>query len=291
MTAMDSQKTLGAKGASVLEEAGRRRRRTIRWPEDSDWLSEITPAPKRLLSRLKDSGLLYAAGTNRFVIAPPGARSIRQAASPELLADLAFRPHGDYYVGFLSGLIAHHLTDLHSELTYVAMLQGTKPRKVPDDFKVAELPAGHWPTPESEEIERVRISDSKEFFYRSSIERTLVDSLLRPDLSGGIETVVGAWARAKRQPDVRWDLVAEIAKRVGDAAFRRTVLLLRLLGFDGLVEARLAEIDARKASPIFDRSREFELPKEQVRRDRETGVRMNVPPEYLRGWISGATIG
>jgi predicted transcriptional regulator of viral defense system len=285
------RKTLGAKGALVLDEAARRRRRTIRWPEDSEWLSEITPAPQRLLGRLKDNGLLYSAGKNRFVIAPPGTRSIRQAASSELLADLAFRPHGEYYLGFLSGLIAHRLTDLHSETTYVAMLQGTKPRKVPDKFIVAQLPASCWPNFKDEEIERIRVSNSKEFFYRSSLERTLVDSLLRPDLSGGIETVVGAWARAKSQAGVRWDLVASIAKQIGDAAFRRTVLLLRLLGFDALVESRLPQIDARRASPIFDRSREFEPPREQVRRDRETGVKINVPSHYLRGWISGATIG
>jgi len=285
------QKTVGSKGASVLEEAARRRRRTIRWPEDAGWLQEITPAPQRLLGRLKDNGLLCAAGSNRFVIAPPGASSIRQAASPELLADLAFRPHGDYFVGFLSALIAHRLTDLHSEVTYVAMRQGSKPRKVPDGFKVAELPKGAWPDAGDAEIERVRIADSKEFFHRSSIERTLVDALLRPDLSGGIETVVAAWARAKARPEVRWHRVVEIADRTGDAATRRVAFLLRTLGFDELVESWPTKIEGRRSSPLFDRSREFESAGERPPRDRETGVMVNVPPGYLRGWIQGAAVG
>lgn len=285
------QKTLGSKGALILDEAARLRRMTIRWPEDSPWLTEITPAPQRLLGRLKDNGLLYPVGTNRYVIAPPGTTSIRQAASAELLADLTFRPHGEYYVGFLSGLIIHGLTDLHSQVTYVAMRQGTKPRKCPANFKVAELPETSWPHENEGEIERIRIGDSKEFVYRSSIERTLVDSLLRPDLSGGIETVVTSWARAKARAEVDWTHVAEIAHRIGDAATRRTAFLLRTLGFDGLVESHLPKISGRKTSTIFDRSHSFDLPKDQVRRDRETGVRINVPPDYLRGWIAGASIG
>jgi predicted transcriptional regulator of viral defense system len=289
MTSMG--RTLGSQGALVLDEAARRRRTTIRWPDDSDWLSEITPAPQRLLSRLKGKGVLYAAGSNRYVIAPTGTRSIRQAASPELLADLAFRPHGDYYVGFLSALIAHHLTDLHSSITYVAMRRGTKPRLVPDGYKVAELPEEAWPRNESGDIERIRIGDSKEFFYRSSLERTLVDGLLRPELSGGIETVVGAWARAKERPEVRWDRLAEIALSVGGPTLRRSAFLLRQLGFATLVEARLPELGGSGANIFFDRSRGFDLPKHRLKRDRDTGITINVPIDYLRGWIEGASIG
>jgi len=284
-------KTLGAKGASVLDEAARRKRRTIRWPEDAEWLEKITPAPQRLLSRLKERGLLYGAGRNRYVIAPPGTSSIRQAASPDLLADLFFRPHGDYYVGFLSALIAHRLTDLHSQVTYVAMRQGTKPRSAPPGFKVAELTETAWPAPGSDEIERVRIADSKEFVFRASLERTLIDGLLRPDLSAGIETVVTAWARARDRSDVRWERVAEIAGGIGGATARRTSFLLRLLGFESLVERHFSSISGRQTSPVFDRSRGFELPAGKVRRDSETGVVVNVPMEYLRGWISGASIG
>jgi predicted transcriptional regulator of viral defense system len=282
---------VGAKGALVLDGAASRRRRTIRWPEDAEWLEEITPAPQRLLSRLKERGLLYGAGHNRYVIAPAGTKSIRQAAPPELLADLFFRPYGDYYVGFLSALIAHRLTDLHSQATYVAMRQGSKPRNVPPGFKVAELADAIWPVPGGDELQRIRIADSKEFAIRASLERTLIDGLLRPDLSAGIETVVTAWARAKSHPEMQWNRLAEIASRIGGATERRTSFLLRLLGFDALVDTHFAGISGRKTSPVFDRSRSFDLPPDEVRRDRETGVIINVPIEYLRGWIAGAAIG
>jgi predicted transcriptional regulator of viral defense system len=281
---------VGAKGASVLDEAARRRRRTIRWPEDAEWLGEITPAPQRLLHRLKDNGLLYAAGSNRFVIAPPGSRSIGQAASPELLADLALRAHGEYYIAFLSAFIAHHLTDLHSGRTYVAMARGARPRTVPEGLVVAELPRDSWPAGEGE-VERIRVGDSKEFFFRSSPERTLVDGLLRPDLCGGMETVVVVWARARERSDVRWGLVAEIAARIGGATLRRVAFLLRELGLGRVVEQHLPPIEGRKTSPLFDRSREFDLPREKMIRDRATGVRLNVPPDYLHGWIAGASTG
>ena len=287
----DLEKTLGAKGAQVVDEAARRRRLTIRWPEDAEWLREITPAPQRLLGRLKERGVLYGIGRNRYVVAPPGTRSIQQAASPELLADLIFRPYGDYYVGFLSALIAHRLTDLHSQITYVAMRRGDKPRNVPVGFRVVELTDSVWPVPGDDELERVRIAGSKEFAYRASLERTLIDGLLRPDLSAGIETVVTAWARAKGRPDVRWDRVAVIAKRIGGATARRTSFLLGLLGFESLVETYFSNISGRKTSPVFDRSHSFDLPPGKTRRDSSTGVVINVPIDYLRGWIAGASIG
>lgn len=285
-----ARKTLGPKGAAILDEAARRRRRTIRWPEDAGWLRVITPAPQRLLSRLKEHGLLYGAGSNRYVIAPPGTSSIRQATSPELLADLVFSPYGNYYVAFLSALVAHRLTDLHAQVTHVAMRQGTRPRKVPAGFKVAELPKAAWPA-DGGEIERVRFADSKEFAFRASLERSLVDGLLRPDLCAGIETVVTAWARAKERPEVSWRKVTEIARRVGDATTRRTAFLMGLLGFEELVETSFPDIRGRTATPIFDRSRGFDMAAGKMRRDKRTGVMVNVPIEYLRGWIAGASSG
>jgi hypothetical protein len=156
---------------------------------------------------------------------------------------------------------------------------------------VAELANSVWPLPESDELERVRVGDSKEFAFRASLERTLIDGLLRPDLSAGIETVVTAWARGKSRPEVRWDRVAGIADRIGGATARRTAFLLRLLGFDSLVDLHFSKISGRTTSPVFDRSRSFDLAPGRTHRDSQTGVVVNVPLEYLRGWIAGASIG
>lgn len=285
-------RTAGAKAARVLDEAARRRRRTIRWPADSGWLQEITPAPQRLLSRMKKRGLLYAVGSNRYVIAPHGTTSIEQAAGPELLADLTLGPHGPYYVGFLSSLIAHRLTDLHSEITFVAMRQGHRPRSTPSGLKVAELSPAAWPAADTGEIERVRVIEGfKEFAFRSSLERSLVDGLLRPDLCAGIETVVSAWARAGRRSDVSWDRVAQIARQIGGATSRRAAFLLGLLGLDPVVDRHFADLEGRRTSTLFDRSRGFALEATDTERDSRTGVVLNVPRSYLRGWIQGASVG
>ena len=219
-------------------------------------------------------------------------RSIQQAAPPELLADLVFSPHGDYYLGFLSGLIAHRLTDLHSQLTFVAMPESQKPRKTPANFKVAGLSPAIWPADWGAETERIRVFKGlKEFAYRSTLERTLVDGLLRPDLCAGIEIVVSAWANAGRRADVNWDSVAQIALRIGGATSRRTAFLLGMLGLDPVVEKHFAELDGRKTSTVFDRSKGFELDREEQVRDAKTGVIVNVPHTYLRGWIQGSEIG
>lgn len=285
-------RSAGAKGARVLDEAARRKRRTIRWPADSTWLEDITPAPQRLLNRMSKRGLLYAVGSNRYVVASHGTTSVKQVAPPELLADLSLGPHGPYYVGFLSSLIAHRLSDLHSEITYVAMQENHRPRHVPVGFIVAGLSPAVWPAEGSGEIERVRVVEGlKEFAFRSSIERALIDGLLRPDLCAGIETVVSTWASASHRADVSWDQVAQIARRIGGATSRRVAFLLAMLDLEPVVEKHFANLEGRKTSTLFDRSRGFELGKSEVRRDPKTGVVLNVPYSYLRGWIQGASIG
>jgi predicted transcriptional regulator of viral defense system len=282
----------GTNAWRVLDRAARNQRRTIRWPADSSWLEEITPAPQRLLSRMKRQGLLYGAGSNRYVIAPPGTTSVEQAAPPELLADLRFSSRGPYYLGFLSGLIAHRLTDLHSETTVVAIREGHRPHGTPPGFKIAELSPSAWPAEGSDEIERVRTIDGfKEFAFRSSCERTLVDGLLRPDLCAGIETVVCSWARARQRPEVSWDRVARIARHTGDATSRRVAFLLDLLSLEPVVERHFADLDGRKTSTPLDRGGGFALGRANAERDPRTGVLLNVPRPYLRGWIQGASIG
>lgn len=55
-------------------------------------------------------------------------------------------------------------------------------------------------------------SGLKEFVWRSTIERTLVEGLLRPELSGGIETVISSWTCATEHEPVDWGTVWAIAK-------------------------------------------------------------------------------
>jgi predicted transcriptional regulator of viral defense system len=240
--------------------------------------------------------LVYRVGRGRYVVAPRGTFSVQQAAPVELLVDVLLGGRTRYYVGFLSALISHRLTDLHSTTVYVAVpadASVTRPPVLPgeSELHLVALNDSRWPNPDAGEVERVRaFGEAKEFWWRSSIERTLVDALTRPELSGGIETVVAAWTRARNEDRADWSEVARVASRIGPTAERRVAFLLQALGIE---EARrwFAGLDGRASTVLFDRSDGFQMRGSSFPRDRETGVAVNVPPDRLSGWISGAAIG
>lgn len=282
-------------GARVLAELSKRHRRSIRFPEDQEWLSQITPHATRLLNRMKDDRVLYHLGRKQYVTAPIGTKSWRQAVPAELIIDLTLSPPGPYYIGFLSALIAHRLTDLHSQAYYAAVQEGSnyRPAKEPViELTVVRLSPSNWPEASSNELERFRILEgTKEFAWRSSQERTLIDGLLRPDCCAGFETVVSAWARALQNPATSWDEVALIGRRLGDATARRTAFMLGLLGLEGVVARHFADLNGRQTTAPLDRSNGFSLPRAEMERDRRTGVLLNVPRNHLRGWLTGEGMG
>jgi hypothetical protein len=130
---------------------------------------------------------------------------------------------------------------------------------------------------------------AKDVVRIATVERALVDSLSRPEFSGGIETVVTAWARALRR-NTDWKLVCEIAAGIGGSAKRRTAFLLGALGLHDLVAEQFPGLSGRGTEVPFDRSNGFGLESSKWSRDRGTGVLINTPPGYLQGWIAGADI-
>lgn len=280
--------------SSVLEDAAARRRRSIRLPEDGKWIRQYTKNPAKLLSEMAAKQLLYRVARGRYVIAPRGTFSIEQAVPAELLVDVLLGPRSDYYVGFLSALIAHRLTDVHSTVIYAAVPGGGAVKRSPKlpgrELKLVYLNESRWPNPKAGEIERVRaFDDSKEFWWRSSLERTLVDVLTRPELSGGIETVVSAWARAHREGRVDWGEVARIAGKLGRTTERRVAYLLKRLRVEE-GDRWFADLDGRESTVLFDRSRGFGSSSSGTR-DADTGVSVNVPSDRLAGWVAGAELG
>ena len=271
----------------ILAEAHRRRLQTLALNSDRSWLEEITPQAANVLSRMSRTGLLHRAGHGRYVVAKPGTTSLTQNASPELIVDLLLRPR-PYYLGWLTALIDHRLTDLHSRELIAGIPQGERVRgRFPIDLKLVYVSPSRWPS--SDELVRVRAaSGTKEFVWRSGLERTLVDAVNRPDLSGGFETVALAWARALGRSEVSWPKVAASARRSGDAAARRTAFMLVELGLEQVAEAHLlADLDPRQTSTPLDRTDSYALPPEEQRRDPRTGVVVNVPRDHLRAWLAG----
>jgi predicted transcriptional regulator of viral defense system len=288
-------RSAGAKASLVLEQLAERRRRSIQLSEDRPWLQTISPDPNSLLERMADAGLLYRIHRGRYLVAPRGSFSPTQAAPAEFMAGLLLEAQGGYYIGYLSALIGHRLTDLHSKTVYAAIRQTSTFTDVEVGLpggllRVVRLSESRWPQDEQAELERLRaMPDSKEFVWQSNLERTLVDALARPDMSAGIETVVGCWASA-RERDVDWERVCSIAARYGKSMVRRVAFILRVLGLQRTARQNFPDLTGRGASTPLDRTGSFGLDLAELKRDRDTGVVINVPEDYLLGWIGAAAL-
>jgi predicted transcriptional regulator of viral defense system len=288
-------RTVSREASAVFEHVAAAKRRTISLPGDGDWLSAVTPHYVRLLDRMAVRKLLYRIRRGQYVVAPWATSDVDQAVPVELLVDLALREQGPYYLGFLSALIAHRLTDLHSSTLYAAVRQGsptdlTSASLAGHELKLVRLSGSRWPR-EDNERERVRVQTGlKEFVWRSSLERTLVDGILRPELCGGIETIVTGWARARDEERADWSTVWAIARRTSSSTARRVAFLLIGLGYEHVVADELRTIGKQKAIPL-DRCAGYDMPRGQMPRDRQTGVLVNVPPRQLRGWLGTVAVG
>jgi predicted transcriptional regulator of viral defense system len=292
-----SIRSAGRVAALILEEAAVKRQQSINIERDRDWLEGLTSDPNSALERMSALQLLYRVGRGRYVVAPRGTFTAQQAAPKEMLAVLGAVPTGtDYFVSFLSALIKCELTDVHSGTTYIAIPQKARAKPgrvvVPSggEVQLVRLSASRWPKQPDREISSVRVlGRAKDAIRMATVERALVDSLSRPELSGGIETVVTAWARALRR-NTDWKFVCEIAAGIGGSAKRRTAFLLGALGLQDVMAEQFPGLTGRGTEVPFDRSKGFELEPADWPRDRATGVLINTPPGYLEGWISAAEI-
>lgn len=284
----------GPVAARVLEELADSRRRSVNIADDRAWLSRWTKDPNALLESMAHNQLLYRVGRGRYLVAPRGTFSATQAAPAELIAGIILGARGEYFISYLTALIDYRLTDLHSTTVYAAIPQdssfGETSFELPSGtLKLARLSRSNWPTDPDKELVRLRaLPETKEFVWRASRERALVDSLSRPDLAAGLETVVGGWASA-RQTDIDWNLVCAISSRRGRSMERRCAFLLRLLGLDAVSRHNFPRLTGRGASTPLDRSNSFEMSAGEMTRDRETGVLLNVPEDHLRGWASASS--
>lgn len=291
-----STRTASPEVSAVLEHVAAAKRCTVSLPADREWLAEITPHYARLLDRMAARKSLYRVLRGRYVVAPRATDGVDQAAAAELLVDLVLRGQGEYYLGFLSAMIAHRLTDLHSSTLYAAIKQEnptdlTTVSLAGRELKLVRLSPSRWPTEESER-ERVRVQPGvKEFVWRSTLERTLVDGLLRPELSGGIETVITSWARATEHQHADWATVWAIAKRTGAATARRVAYLLIHSGHEHVLAEDVAALNAKGAATPLDRSNGYSMTRKQATSDPQTGVLVNIPAEQLRGWLDPASLG
>ncbi len=266
----------------VIDRAQKKRRSVLHLTTDRDWLIEYATEPRLLLSRMAHRGALIPMGGGRYAIPSLGSSSADRLPFLNLL-DAELSPLGPYYLGYWSALNEHQLTDVDARYVTAAIgfSNGRVQRK---DFsvagrsvRVAQLP----PALMDFGVETVRISRA-ERYRRSDLERTLIDCLMRPRLAGSPEVLVSSWGRAIAHDQVRWDVLANHAERLGPRASRRAGALLSLAGYPEMAHQLFppSTASARTISLIGGSAA-------SGKPDMDAFYRVRITPsrEHLEGWL------
>lgn len=270
----------------IIERARRKRRGVLVLDEDRRWLSEFAAEPRKLLHSMARRGALIHLGAGRYAIPDIGTDSVAYLAwQPLVHARLS--PLGDYYIGFLSALIEHCLTDvgdrsITAAIAYksAAILGGREDvaghpllairstRRVFDD-------AHGILTVRPSRLERYRLSDPT---------RTLVDALWRPELCGSTELWVTAWGRAARTEVLDPAGACDYAMALGSSVSRRTALMLELVGHGNVALERLPA-RVRRADRSVGIAADLPIRRE-MQIDPTWNTTFNVPRDRLAGWLA-----
>jgi len=280
-TTRSTSKTDGA----VLRALARKGRRFIALAEDRPWLEGIVGDPALQLSRMARRGTLESLGWGRYIALPEGATSARQITPLPVLIAALMHGRGPYYLGFLTALAEHELTDETVNGLYIAVRGRNAPRQNaafgrPVHF-VRLVGEDQWPG-----VDRER-AEGRSFYFRSSVERTLLDTLEHPEHCGSAETWVRAWERAFRLEKVKVNELIDQALQRRPTTTARAAFWLRELGRVRESRLLLRAIGAPlKGRRLLDHTQPFgdgPWP-----RDRESGLVMNMPDAAIAGWLEYA---
>jgi predicted transcriptional regulator of viral defense system len=277
-------RTVPAEDARVLHDAAQRGKLYLRWPEDRPWLERIPGIgdPQRRLQGMARRRSLATIARNRWIILPAGASSIEQAAPPKVLLAAYFDGRVDWYLGYLSALIDHQLTDVDSETVYV----GIRGRRMDTQQRLGGRPlriVHHTRDETWDGVERER-AQGRVFSYRSDLERTLLDTLAQPRRCGPAEVWVRAWERAMREQQLDLGRLHDYAEQRSDVVQARLAYWLRETGHPRESRRVMRGLGGPLAgSRPLDAAANFgDGP---WRRDRDTGLLVNMPQAVIDGWL------
>lgn len=282
---MQDEQRFTRKDTEVIRQARKRRLDTIVLRRDRPWLEALSPDPTDLLRRMARRGALIPLGGGRYGIAEVGSRSLTMSMTWQAVLDAELGPLGPYYVGFMTALEEHRLTDLDEPSITVAIgfhndrLERSAVTVAGRELRVTTM------QPQSLEFGVETHHQSRNRRYRrSDLERTLLDCHERPRMLPSAETWIRAWAQAFREERVEISKLLDYSLRMGTSACRRTGVLLALLGHG---EA------ARDAFPgrvrRADRIVPFlvdEQPSASADIDPYWRVAWNVPVDLIERWLS-----
>ena len=257
----------------------------LQLPEDEHRVRKHLTSSERPARRLSDMAArqqVVRVAHGAYVFLPAGAKSLRQAADRRVLIAAALENRWSYYMGFASAIVDHGLTDESAGDLYVGVGGSRLPKLDDLGGTPVHLTRVAYDNEERDGwlgVERKRIR-GQTFYARSSIERTLIDALDRPQLCVRPELWVRAWERALREGDLELPLLLDLARRRSRAVCARAALLLREAGRPR--EARILIDRPLTGRVLFDASNTE--PKKWPR-DRDTGLLLNVPLQAINAWL------
>ena len=276
-------RAVSALDARILEALSERGRIYLDLDQDREWLAEIVSNPSSQIAGMKQRGILEPVTAGRYVALLPGQAQDSSELPLGIFLAALFGDHDNYYLGYLSAIVEHRLTDDHSQTIYIAVF-GSGPRVKELGGRSVNITHLHSRRKQFG-AERVRAL-GRAFYRRSNLERTLLDTLDRPALCGAPETWVRAWERARFSETLDLARLVEYASDWGGTVGARAAFWLGELGEVRAARTIHRAIGAPLSGPrVLDASRSFGEGHHWPR-DRNTGLVFNMPPEAIEGWLS-----
>lgn len=274
--------TLSPTDSRILAELSDRGRTFLDLKLDRNWLSALTTDPAKQVAAMRKRGSLLAVGPGRYVALTPRELGDPSRLPVGVLLAAAFAGRNDWYLGYLSALIEHQLVDEHANELYVAVFDPPPRLKTlagrPVHMTRLKSARKHFGR------ERVR-AVGRTFYFRSDLERTLLDTLDRPGLCGPPENRVRAWSRAFAGDSLDRQRLVDYALQVGGTLAARCAFWMREVGDVRDSRLILRSIGAPLTGPrLLDSEQSFG--EGDWRRDRDTGLVVNMPMQAIDGWLS-----
>ena len=214
-------KTLGKVSARLLQALLKKGKTTFTLDEALDYTTSDYPVTVNLMARLVKRGLIARIKSGKYLILQTGAENTQLKNWP-IIAREIIAPNS-YFISHYSAMRLHGMTShvaLDVYLTTPARIPNKKLQDIRYHFIFSKKEhfwglTTHWATKQ----EQVQVSD---------LERTILDGLDRPDISGGmIDVVRGIWAKQK---EIDWvKLAADAKKFKTKAAAKRLGFIIETL--------------------------------------------------------------
>ncbi len=239
---------------------------------DAVWLKEITPNPARLLADIAQKGYAHRLQAGRYLVelegAGPQEMPLVEALEP-LAATLLDKMRVPYYLSWHTALYHYGLLEQQATRIFCG---------IPRQKKSVRF--GNF------EVRFIKVSRDSFFgiepaigfeqpVVMANVEKALLDSLSRPDLTGTFPTVIGAFESAVNRGLVDGEKLAAYTTQLGSQALTRRVgFLMDRYELDGSAPL-LGQIGPRRRLEAF-----------RPGDDRDHGVvdekwRLRVPPRIL----------